>query len=51
MNIPKHELEKIAQWMLPEIKAYYATEEGQQAFAEWLKLHDTETQAKGKKEK
>jgi hypothetical protein len=34
-NIPQHEIEKIARILLPDIQAYYESEEGQREFAEW----------------
>ncbi len=34
-DIPQHEIEKIARCILPDIYAYYESEEGQRAFAEW----------------
>ena len=34
-NIPQHTIESIARRLLPDIMAYYQTEEGQREFAEW----------------
>ena len=34
-NIPQHEIEKLARFFLPDILAYYESEEGQQEFAAW----------------
>ena len=34
-DIPQHGIEKIARCILPDIYAYYESEEGQRAFAEW----------------
>ena len=34
-GIPQHELENIARVLLPDILAYYESEEGQREFAEW----------------
>ncbi len=34
-NIPQHEIETIARCLMPDILAYYHSEEGQQAFAKW----------------
>ena len=34
-DIPQHEIEKIARCLLPDILAYYDSEEGQREFAEW----------------
>ncbi len=35
-GIPQHEIEYIAQCILPDILAYYESEEGQQEFRKWL---------------
>lgn len=34
-NIPDYKLEAFARTILPDILAYYETEEGQNAFAKW----------------
>lgn len=34
-GIPQHEIEHIARCILPDILAYYKSEEGQQEFREW----------------
>ena len=34
-GIPQHEIENIARILLPDILAYYESEEGQREFAEW----------------
>lgn len=34
-NIPQHTIESIARRFLPDIMAYYQSEEGQREFAEW----------------
>jgi len=34
-NIPEHELESLATCFLPDIIAFYESEEGQREFAEW----------------
>jgi len=36
-NIPEHDIEKIARCLLPDILAFYNSEEGQREFKEWLK--------------
>ena len=46
-GIPQHEIEHIAQCILPDILAYYESEEGQREFREWLAQRETE-QAEGK---
>lgn len=34
-SIPKRELEALARVILPDIQAYFESEEGQREFAEW----------------
>jgi hypothetical protein len=34
-GIPTHELQKLARHFLPQIEAFFATEEGQREFEEW----------------
>lgn len=34
-DIPQHTIERIARCILPDILAYYQSEEGQREFAEW----------------
>lgn len=34
-SIPKRELEALARVLLPDIQAYFASEEGQREYAEW----------------
>ena len=41
-GIPQHEIEHIARCILPDILAYYESEEGQQEFREWLAQRETE---------
>ena len=35
-GIPQHEIEYIARCILPDILAYYKSEEGQREYREWL---------------
>ena len=35
-GIPQHEIEHIARCILPDILAYYESEEGQREFQDWL---------------
>ena len=44
-DIPQHQIEAIARCLLPDILAFYESEEGQREFAEWKALKDTEQQA------
>lgn len=41
-GIPQHEIEYIARCILPDILAYYESEEGQQEFQEWLAQREAE---------
>ena len=43
-DIPQHQIEAIARCILPEILAFYESEEGQWKFAEWNKQRETERQ-------
>ena len=45
-SIPQHEIETIARILLPDILAFYESEEGQREFAEWKVARDA-TKAKG----
>ena len=36
-GIPRHVLESFARCLLPDIQAFYASEEGRREFAEWKK--------------
>ena len=51
-NIPQHTIESIARRLLPDIMAYYQSEEGQREFAEWKakqeKLKTTKDNNSGK---
>lgn len=38
-NIPQYKIETIARCILPDIFAYYESEEGQREFEEWKKKH------------
>ena len=48
-GIPQHRIEAIARCILPDILAFYESEEGQREFAEWKKQREAEGQ-KGKAE-
>ena len=39
-GIPQHIIEAIARCRLPDIIAYYQTEEGQRQFQEWKAMQD-----------
>ena len=43
-GIPYHEVEALARVLLPEIQAFFESEEGQREFAEWKKQWETEQQ-------
>ena len=40
-GIPLHEVEALARVLLPEIQAFFESEEGQQEFAEWKAQEET----------
>ena len=48
-NIPQHKIEAIARCIMPDIIAFFESEEGQKEFAEWKRQRNTE-QAGQKKE-
>lgn len=39
-NIPQHQIELITRCILPDILAFYESEEGQREFAEWKKQQE-----------
>ena len=39
-GIPQHEIEKIARCILPDILAYYESEEGHREFVEWKRQRE-----------
>lgn len=43
-TIPQHQIEAIARCLLPDILAFYESEEGQREFAEWKKQGKAESQ-------
>ena len=43
-GIPQHEIETIARILLPDILAFYESEEGQREFAEWKMQQAVERQ-------
>ena len=43
-DIPQHQIEAIARCLLPDILAFYESEEGQREFAEWKKQREAERQ-------
>ena len=45
-GIPQHEIENIARILLPDILAFYESEEGQREFAEWEAARDGAKRAK-----
>ena len=47
-GIPQHIIESIARCILPDIIAYYETEEGQWQFQEWKAMQEAE-KTEGKK--
>lgn len=43
-DIPQHQIEAIARCIMPDILAFYESEEGQREFAEWKKQREAEGQ-------
>ena len=41
-DIPQHQIEEIARCLMPDILAFYESEEGQREFAEWKAQKNTE---------
>ena len=41
-DIPQHQIEAIARCIMPDILAFYESEEGQREFAEWRVQRDTD---------
>ena len=39
-DIPQHQIEAIARCIMPDILAFYESEEGQREFAEWKKQRE-----------
>ena len=39
-DIPQHQIEAIARCIMPDILAFYGSEEGQREFAEWKAARD-----------
>ena len=39
-SIPQHKIEAIARCLLPDIIAFYESEEGQREFAEWKRQQE-----------
>ena len=46
-DIPQHKIEAIARCLLPDILAFYESEEGQREFAAWQASELTKEAAKG----
>ena len=47
-KIPEHKIEAIARCLLPDIIAYYHSEEGQREFAEWKAQREKEKAEQGR---
>lgn len=47
-TIPQHQIEAIARCILPDILAFYESEERQREFAEWQEQHQKETNLQDK---
>ena len=42
MNIPDYAFKALAKCLLPKIQAYYESDEGKQALAQWERQHEIE---------
>ena len=47
-DIPKHELEKLARCFLPDINAFFETEESNREYEEWKRQREKENHANHK---
>ena len=45
-GIPVHEVDALARVLLPEIQAFFESEEGQREYAEWKARHQAEQENK-----
>ena len=43
-DIPQYQIEAIARCIMPDILAFYESEDGQREFAEWKKRREAEKQ-------
>lgn len=50
-NIPQYKIEAIARCIMPDILAFYESEEGQKEFAEWKAQRDAEKDGEERKSK
>ncbi len=48
-DIPYHVIESLARCLLPDIQAYFESEDGKREFAEWQRRQEKENQEKGTK--
>lgn len=48
-NIPQYQVEAIARCLLPDILAFFESEEGQREFAQWKKEQEEKEKEKEKK--
>ena len=46
-NIPQYQIEAIARCLMPDILAFFESEEGQNEFAEWKRQREVEKKLKG----
>jgi len=46
MGIPVHEVDALARVLLPEIQAFFESEEGQREFAEWKAQQEQQKETK-----
>lgn len=48
-DIPQYAIETVARCLLPDIIAYFESEEGQREFAEWERQHEDNKDANGER--
>lgn len=46
-GIPLHEVEALARILLPQIQAFFESEEGQKEFAEWKEKRNIQAETNG----
>ena len=48
-DIPQYQIEAVARCIMPDILAFYESEEGQREFAEWKERREAEKQEDNRK--
>lgn len=47
IRLPQEIIESFARFLVPEIRAFYKSEEGQQAFKEWVEKNEEQNKKSG----